>query len=75
MKHTSFERVEKVHGDLRTEEVVVHSRKRHGYWKLKIWSVILAFLIWLIMTGVHEAKNTPQLIDAGLEPAIEQTVV
>lgn len=75
MKHTSFERVEKVHGDLRTEEVVVHSRKSHGYWKLKIWSVILAFLIWLIMTGVHEVKSTPEGENSCFEPAIEQALI
>ena len=57
MKNTSFERVEKVQGDVRTEEVVVHQKKRYGHWKLKILSVVLAVLIWLLLANVDEIRN------------------
>jgi len=57
MKNTSFERVEKVQGDVRTEEVVVHQKKRYGHWKLKILSVVLAVLIWLLLANVDELRH------------------
>lgn len=75
MKHTNFERVEKVQGDLRTEEVIVHQKRRYAHWRLRIWSVILAFLIWLVMANVYEAKNAPAEEQGSLEPSIEQTVL
>ena len=73
MKNTSFERVEKVQGDIRTEEVVVHQKKKYGHWKLKVWSVILACLIWLILTNVEEAKNTPKEEHLSCQPTVEET--
>ena len=75
MKHTNFERVEKVQGDLRIEEVIVHQKRRYAHWGLRIWSVILAFLIWLVMANVYEAKNAPDEERALGEPAVEQTVL
>ena len=75
MKNTSFERIEKVQGDIRTEEAVVHQKKRYGHGKLKILSVVLAFLIWLVLTNVDAAKNTSQGEQASCQPTVEDTVL
>lgn len=75
MKHTNFERVEKVQGDLRTEEVIVHRKKRYGHWKLKVWSVVLAFLIWLVTANVYEVRNASAGEQAFVAPMVEQTIL
>lgn len=75
MKNTNLERVEKVQGDVRIEEVVVHRKKRYGYWKLKILSVLLAVLIWLVVGNVQSFRNASQGEQVSCKPAVEQTAV
>ena len=75
MKYSNFERVEKVQGDLRVEQVVVHRKRRHGYWGLKIWSILLAFLIWLVMANIDGASNAPSSEQEARCPDVEQTVL
>jgi hypothetical protein len=71
MKHTSFERVEKVQGDVRVEEVIVHRKRRHRHWKLRIWSLVLAILIWLLLTNLYEARYEQEGRQASCQPAVE----
>jgi len=75
MKYSNFERVEKVQGDLRVEEVIVHRKRRHGYWGLKIWSILLAFLVWLVMANIDAANNEPQDGQQANCPCVEQTLL
>jgi hypothetical protein len=75
MKHTNFERVEKVQGDVRTEEVIVHRKRRHRHWRLRIWSLVLAVLMWLLLANVYEAKHAPEGEQTCCEPTVEQTVL
>ncbi|MBE6660520.1 MAG: hypothetical protein E7605_03860 [Ruminococcaceae bacterium] len=56
MKNTNFERIEYTQGDTRTEKVVVHTKKHRSRWRLKLLSVVLAFLIWLIVANVTEHR-------------------
>lgn len=72
MKNTNFERVEHAHGDLRTEQVIVHKKRRYSHWKLKLLSVVLALLIWLIMVNVTESK-TPN--NAANQSCLSETIV
>lgn len=53
MKHTNFEIS---YSDHNREEVVINKKKRHGYWKLKIASLILSFLIWLAFVAVSQYR-------------------
>jgi hypothetical protein len=57
MKNTNFERVEHTHGDVRTEQVVVHTKKYRSRWKLKVLSAVLALLIWLIVANTVEHRS------------------
>jgi hypothetical protein len=77
MKNTNFERVEHAHGDQRTERVVVHSKKKYGHWKLKILSLVLAFLIWLVIVNLTGAspKADEQSAYAGESYSTTETVI
>ena len=57
MKNTNFERVEHTHGDVRTEQVVVHTKKYRSRWKLKVLSAGLALLIWLVVANMVEHRS------------------
>ncbi len=57
MKNTNFERVERTSGGKNREEVVIHSKKRHAHWQLKLISLLLAAILWLIMVNVYEKEH------------------
>ena len=71
MKHTSFEIS---YGDHNHEEVIIHRKKRHGYLKLKIASLMLAFLFWLAVTAVgsNQSSSNDQNNQTLKQPAQEQ---
>ncbi len=56
MKNTNFEIL---YVDHNREEVIVNRQKRHSYWKLKLVSLVLAFLIWLISGAINQSSQLP----------------
>ena len=57
MRSTNFERVYGGHGG---HSVEIQGKKRHRHWPLKILSVVLAFLFWLIITNVNNVQSQQQ---------------
>lgn len=55
MKNTNFEITYTDHSH---EEVIVNRQKKHGYWKLKLVSLVLAFLIWLTTAVVTQSNQS-----------------
>ena len=60
MKNTSFKRV---YGGQSGDTVEIHGKKRNGHWHLKILSVVLAFLFWLLISNVDAMKSEQQQKD------------
>ncbi len=69
MKHTSFEIS---YGDHNHEEVIIHRKKRHGYLKLKVASLILAFLFWLAVTAVGSNPSSNDQNNQTLKPSAQE---
>ncbi|MBE6619991.1 MAG: hypothetical protein E7625_01320 [Ruminococcaceae bacterium] len=57
MKNTSFKRV---YGGQSGDTVEIHGKRRNGHWHLKILSVVLAFLFWLLISNVDALKSSQQ---------------
>ena len=57
MRNTNFERV---YGGQNDHTVEIQGQKRHRHWPLKILSVVLAFLFWLIITNVNNVQSSQQ---------------
>ena len=71
MKHTNFEIS---YSDHNREEVVINKKKRHGYWKLKVASLILSFLIWLAAVAISQYQASQGSEDQSQkQPTQEQT--
>ncbi len=60
MKNTSFERV---YGGQNGDKVEIHGKKKNGHWHLKILSVVLAFLFWLLISNVDTIKSAQKQND------------
>ena len=69
MRNTNFEITYTDHSH---EEVIVNRQKRHGYWKLKLVSLVLAFLIWFATAVVAQGGQAQD--EAEREPAQEQSL-
>ena len=69
MKNTSFERV---YGGQSGDKVEIHGKKRNGHWHLKILSVVLAFLFWLLISNIDTIKSEQQ--QNNQQPATEAAV-
>ena len=73
MKNTNFERVEHTQGDVHTEQVIVHTKKRHRRWRLKLLSAVLALLIWLLLANIDQ--DQPQDNDTTDPSCLGESVV
>ena len=72
MKHTNFEISYGDHNH--EEEVIIHRKKRRGYLKLKIASLILAFLFWLAVAATTLNQSSSEQGDQALkQPTQAQT--
>ena len=61
------------HIDHNHEEVIVNRQKRHGFWKLKVASLLLAFLLWLASTAISQ-RNQSKNDQEPQQPTQEQAV-
>ncbi len=72
MKNTSFERV---YGGQNDHTVEIQGNKRHRHWPLKILSVFLAFLFWLIITNINNIQSLQQQGNNSLSCVAEEYIV
>ena len=72
MKNTSFERV---YGGQNDHTVEIQGNKRHRHWPLKILSVFLAFLFWLIITNINNIQSLQQQENNSLSCEASECIV
>lgn len=70
MKTNSFEIAYLDHNQ---KEVIINRQKRRKYWKLKILSLLLAFLLWLASTVITQSGQSQQKPETQ-KPTEEQSV-